>query len=115
MKEMITELFQPVILALVTAGIGAIMAYIRSKVKSDKAKAILDEVHECLKEGMAEAQERIVRPAKASGKKLDQETIENAHGLAIKVAKQAAKGEVLDQLEKMSDGRLKSTIKQLLQ
>lgn len=114
MKEIIAELFQPVILALVTGGIGAIAAYIRKKLKNEKAKAVLDEVHECLKEGMAEAQERVVRPAKASGKKLDQEAIQSAEGLAIKVAKQVAKGEVLERLESMSSGRLKSTIKQLL-
>lgn len=114
MKEMIAELFQPVILAVVTIGVGAIMAYLRTKIKNEKGKVILDEVERCILEGMAEAQDQIVRPAKQKGGKLDSETISNAESMALKFAKQAAKDEVLEQIEKMSRGRFKSTIKQLL-
>jgi len=114
MKEQIMELMQPVILAVVTIGVGAILAYIRTKIKDTKTRLIFNEVESCILEGMAQAQEQIVRPAKAKGDKLDIETISNAEAMALKFAKQAAKGEALDQLEKMSSGRLKSTIKQLL-
>ncbi len=114
MKEMLTELFQPIILALITAGVAAVMAYIRKKLKDEKHKAILNEVEACLLEGMAQAQEQIVRPAKKDGQKLDNEAIAAAESMAIKYAKASAKGAVLSKLKDLSGSRLKSMIKGLL-
>jgi hypothetical protein len=114
MKEMMTEAFQPVVMMLLTAAVAAALAYVRKKLKSEKAIAILDEVKECILEGMAEAQEKVVRPAKAASGKLDQVAIDAAESMAMKVAKQVAKGPALKVLKGMSQSRAKSMIKQLL-
>jgi hypothetical protein len=74
------------------------------------------EAIQCLLEGMATAQEAIVRDAKkkASDGKLTKDEIEQAKQLAIGHALTVAKGPALNVLKEMSKERLGSMIKQLL-
>lgn len=114
MKELIMEAVQPVILLVCTIGIGAVVAYIRKKLKTDKQREVLDQVHECLLEGMAVAQDQIVRPQKRKLGKLDDGSIRTAERLAVEHAKKVASGKAKKQLGSMSEYAIKSKIKQLL-
>ena len=74
------------------------------------------EAMQCLLEGMAVAQEDIVRNAKkaASDGKLTKDEIESAKKCAIAHAKTVATGPALEVLKTMGTARMGSIIKQLL-
>ncbi len=114
MNTVLIELFKPMILALAAGLVGLIAAYVRKKLKTQNQKELLDTVEGFMLEGMAQAQEQIVRPAKQKGGKLDAETVKKAEETAYAFAKTVAKGKALDLLQGLSQSRVKSMIKQLL-
>jgi len=102
----------------VIVGIGMLLlkSYAVKFMKRIDASDAEKEAVQCLLEGMAEAQESIVRDAKkkASDGKLTKTEIEQAKKFAIGHALEVAKGPALDVLKEMGSKRMGSLIKQLL-
>ena len=96
--------------------IGLLKHYAGKLMTRIKASDAEKEAIQCLLEGMAVAQENIVRDAKkkASDGKLTKAEIEQAKSAAIAHALTVAKGPALDVLKEMGSERMGSLIKQLL-
>ena len=101
------------IFAALTLGIRKLVAYVLVKANATEAEAA---AIQALLEGMAKAQDDIVREAKiaAADGKLTKAEIEKAEWLAIQYAKEAATGPAKDIVIGWSTTKAKSLIKQLL-
>lgn len=99
-----------------TLVLNSIRRWIGKKIKKIDSDIIDEEVQECLLEGMAKAQEEIVRSAKAANEdgKLTTEEIKKAKDLAIEHARQVAKGAAKEMLMNYTEEKLSSMIKLLL-
>jgi ribosomal protein L18 len=111
---MTQEMIVQVVGVALTALIGLAAAYFRKKMKTESQKELVTQVEKALLQGMAVAQEKIVRPAKKDGKKLDDEQIASAEEMALAIAKDVATKKVKAELNDMSNTAVKSMIKGLL-
>lgn len=102
-----------VISLAVTYGLKKFASYIVNRLKASDAEK---EAIQCLLQGMAKAQDEVVRSAKlaAADGKLTKKEVEQAKAVAIANALEVAKGPAKDVLIKMGSERLGSLIKQLL-
>lgn len=105
------------LLSVLGALLLALLKYYAGKLMERiKANDAEKEAIQCLLEGMADAQEKIVREAKkaAADGKLSKDEVEAAKSHAIAHALTVAKGPALDVLKEMGKERMGSLIKQLL-
>jgi Glu-tRNA(Gln) amidotransferase subunit E-like FAD-binding protein len=110
------EIAVTVIPVLVGIGMLLLRSYAAKLMERINASDAEKEAVQLLLEGMASAQEEIVRDAKkkAADGKLTKEEIESAKKHAIAHALTVAKGPALDVLKTMGSARMGSIIKQLL-
>jgi hypothetical protein len=110
------EIVVTLIPVIVGIGMMLLRTYANKLMKRIDANDAEKEAVQCLLEGMASAQEEIVRDAKkkAADGKLTKTEIEAAKKHAIAHALTVAKGPALDVLKTMGTNRMGSLIKQLL-
>ena len=117
MKELVIEYALPGLIAFILA-LGTLVLRKFTNWLMEKANAgdVEKEAMQLLLEGMAVAQEEVVREAKAAAVdgKLTKEEITKARDVAINFAKNAATGPAKDIIISWSASRVSSLIKQLL-
>jgi len=111
---MTQEIVVRVVGVLLTGLITFVAAYLRGKMKSAKSLRILQEVEDALLQGMAVAQDEVVRPAKAKTKKLSSDSIKEAELMAVAIARDVATKDAKKVLKDMKSSKVKSMIKGLL-
>jgi len=95
---------------IATVGLRLMSLYIKDKKMKNIESAALD----ALLEGMALAQDTVIRPEKKDGKKLSSLIIEKAECVAVDKAKSVAKGAALDMIKSWTTDTTKAKIKGLL-
>ena len=111
------EVWARILVTVVTIAVTTVAAFyqhlIRHVLAKYKLKEIEQEALQCLMDGIADVEDRLVGALKNKGK-LTLEDIVKLREEAIKVALDASEGKAQDYLMKMSDARVNAWIKVLL-